>query len=174
MSRLVKALKLAFQKMESRRWDTVYIFVDMHETVVEPTWSKELATTLYPKAEPTLQMMSAHPNVKLILWSSSLPETNLEYQKFFLQKGIRFSAINSNPFEGSTVYADFDTKPYMSLILDDKAGFQPSDWEELHDYFVMMKALNLLKAMSDGASASETGAVNTFLDDLHINLKYGY
>jgi hypothetical protein len=62
----------------------------------------------------------------------------------------------------------------MSLILDDKAGFQESDWEALHDYFVMLKALHLLKEVSNGATQSELGAVNTFLDDLEINTKYGF
>lgn len=172
MNRLVKTIKTQFEKMVEREWDTLYIFVDVHETIVPPTYSVQMSTEFYPKALKTLQLMSSHKNIKLILWSSSLPATNLDYQKMFKEKGVNFEAINGNPFEASTPYADFDSKPYMSLILDDKAGFLQSDWESLHDYMVMLEALQILDGVRRGQVGN--GKIDTFLDDLEINLKYGY
>ena len=168
MSRLVNTLKKSFKKMIERNWDTVYIFVDMHETVMEPTWNSIPSVKLYPMALDTLKLMSEHENIKLILWSSSLPHINLEYQKLFKESGVIFSAINSNPFEKDTEYADFTTKPYISLILDDKAGFVPvSDWSPLYDYMVMIKALAFIKAIT-------TNDAKNFLFNLKINQKYGF
>lgn len=174
MSRLVKTFKHQFAKMKARNWDTVYVFVDMHETVLMPTWSVEMSINPYRLSIETLQLMSSHPNIKLILWSSSLPETNLSYKEWFETKGIYFDAINSNPNEPSTPYADFDTKPYMSVILDDKAGFQESDWETLYDYFVMLFSLSLLKELNnEGTSTTVKAKVATFLDNLSMNIDHG-
>jgi len=137
MNRIVKTFKRAFQKMLLKNWDTIYVFVDIHETSMKPTWTVEMSTEFYPKSLETLQLMSNHKNIKLILWSSSLPETNLKYKELFASHNIHFSAINSNPFEKSTVYADFDTKPYISVGLDDKFGFSfEEDWPALYDYFL--------------------------------------
>lgn len=146
MSRIVDTFKQAFKKMNHKKWDTIYVFVDMHETVVLPTYETKKSEEFYNKSIETLQLMSKHKNVKLILWSSSLPEINLSYKEQFRLLGIEIAAINSNPFEENTSYADFKTKPYMSVILDDKAGFRPGDWVFLYDYFLL---LNLVKKFRD-------------------------
>ena len=175
MNRLVKTFKYGFQKMISKPgWDTIYVLVDMHETVLVPTWSTAPSETIYPKAVETLRLMSQHPNIKLILWSSSLPETNLKYQREFKERGVIFSAINANPFEEDTVYADFKSKPYMSVILDDKAGFDAKDdWEALYDYFISLKAFDLLyKAHHQLVKPHEKQEVDKFFNELIVDSKY--
>lgn len=67
-----------------------------------------------------------------------MPELNKLYFNFFQENGINFDYINENPEVNSTEYADFDTKLYFNVGLDDKFGFDvEEDWKEIHTYFTM-------------------------------------
>lgn len=123
------------RKEEAQGWDKIYLGIDIHETILEPTWSKELSTVYYPYAKETLQMMSLDSELCLILWSCSLPEFNDSYRLAFLADGIEFKYINSNPEVKSTHYADFESKLYFNVGLDDKFGFIPEeDWKCLYEF----------------------------------------
>lgn len=139
MNRIVKTFEKAFKVAERKGWSKVYIAVDLHETCLKPTWQKEISKEYYPFAKEVLQKLSDRKDVCLILWSCSLPELNKEYFEFFKQDGINFDYINENQEVKSTEYADFDTKLYFSVGLDDKFGFDPEeDWGPLFSYFSEM------------------------------------
>jgi len=139
MNRIVKTFEKAFKTAERKGWTKVYIAVDLHETTLLPTWQKEISTEYYPFAKEVLLMLSERTDICLILWSCSLPEINKEYFEFFKQDGINFDYINENPECPSTDYADFDTKLYFSVGLDDKFGFDPEeDWEPLYNYLLSL------------------------------------
>lgn len=136
MNKLVKQFQKAFAMMERKReigWDKIYIGVDIHETVVKPTWTANIDKEFYEYAKETLQLMSNDKEICLILWSCSRPELNKQYSEFFQENGITFDYINENPEVTSTVYADFDTKLYFNVGLDDKFGFDvDEDWEAIY------------------------------------------
>lgn len=139
MNRMVKALNKAFETAKRKNWDRVYIGCDIHETILRPTWSKELSTEYYPYAKEVMQLLSSREDVCLILWSCSILETNKKYHEFFKEDNITFDYINENPMP-STEYADFETKLYFSLGFDDKFGFEPEeDWLELYNYLAQKK-----------------------------------
>jgi 2-methylcitrate dehydratase PrpD len=82
-----------------------------------------------------LSYLSAQDDVILILWSSS-HETEIAKVREWLETfKINIQFINENPLEDNTEYADFSKKFYFNVILDDKAGFDPSvDWLELENW----------------------------------------
>jgi hypothetical protein len=136
-NRIIKLFKNAAKVAKDRNWDKIYLACDIHSTILKPTYSTILSTEYYPFAKDTLKMLSERTDICLILWSCSLPEINKEYFEFFKQDGINFDYINENPECPSTDYADFDTKLYFSVGLDDKFGFDPEeDWEPLYNYLL--------------------------------------
>jgi hypothetical protein len=127
----------AFATKESRDWEKIYVLVDIHQTILFPTWSEERSEVYYPMAKECLQLLSQRNDVCLIQWSSSSQLNNAKYHHSFHTEGIDFNYINYNPEVKSTEYADFDSKPYMNIIIDDKGGFEPEvDWLELHEYLI--------------------------------------
>jgi hypothetical protein len=139
MNRIVKTFISAQRVAKEREWNRIYIGCDIHSTTLKPTYSTELSREYYPFAKETLKMLSERTDICLILWSCSLPEINKEYFDFFKQDGINFDYINENPECSSTEYADFDTKLYFSVGLDDKFGFDPDkDWEALKEYLFLL------------------------------------
>ncbi len=56
---IVKAFKKAFEKKEERGWDKIYVFVDIHETILYPTYELNGEKDFYPFAiEVALREMS--------------------------------------------------------------------------------------------------------------------
>ena len=141
MNRMVRQFERAFAAIkDKKKWDKIYVGIDIHETVMLPTWSAELSSEYYDYAEDTLKMMTEDPEVCMILWSCCLPELSKVYHDNFKAKNIVFDYLNENPECKSTHYADFETKLYFNVGLDDKFGFIPEeDWPELHKYFLKRK-----------------------------------
>lgn len=136
MNRIVKQFIKQFEVSSKKGWDKIYVGVDLHETVLKPSWTATLDKEFYNDAKETLLLMSKSKNICLILWSCSLKELNQKYSEYFRENGIIFDYINENPEVTSTEYADFDTKLYFNVGLDDKFGFDiDEDWPALLEYF---------------------------------------
>lgn len=132
---LVEKLQFEFEKARKRGWKKVYIFVDLHDTALEPSYNGgDISRKCFEGAIECLQEFSKRNDVILVLYTSSKEDHIEEYRKFFAQFGIHFTYVNENPDQENTAYADFAKKPYMNLILDDKAGFDPKvHWKLLLD-----------------------------------------
>lgn len=140
MNRIVAQLDKQLGLMNKKGWGEIYIGVDIHETVLKPTWSHTLSDEFYDDAKEVLQMMSEMSEFRMILWSCSLPHLNKQYSEFFKGHNISFDYINENPECKSTEYADFETKLYFSVGFDDKFGFIPAeDWPALKIYLINMR-----------------------------------
>lgn len=147
MNRIVKQFDKSFDLMKHKTWPQIYVGIDIHETVLKPTWSKSLSSEYYPFAKETLQLMSYDPEVNMILWSCSLKEFNREYHANFKKDFIDFNYINENPECKSTHYADFESKLYCDVGIDDKFAFMPhEDWSAIYEYFLMRKKLRRIDA----------------------------
>ncbi len=127
---ITHAIKKEFEKAIRRKWLKIYIFVDLHETILKPNWSsQELSHEYYPEAKELLQELSARPDIILILFTCSHPHEIEQYKINFLADNIKFDYTNENP-EIKTMAGDYgcyDKKPYFNILLDDKSGITPDE-----------------------------------------------
>lgn len=127
----MKFIERAFKKKKERGHPLLYVFIDLHETVITPTYNNNNeGAQFYPGAIEVLQQWSKNPNVQLILWSSShqyAAQSQLDMMR--RNHGIIFDHFNQNPNELSTAMCDFSRKPYMDILIDDKANWNAEkDW----------------------------------------------
>lgn len=131
------AFENAKQQMKEKRWDYIYVAVDIHGTVFKPCYEKTETYEYYPGAKETLQMLSNSLKIKLIIWSAAKPEQLEKYRKKFLSDGIIFEYCNCNPEVVDTNIASFKEKFYFNVGLDDKFGFDPKyDWKNIATWLV--------------------------------------
>lgn len=135
-NRIVKQLIKSFDLIKKRGWEKIYIAVDIHETLMEPTWSDVRSHKFYPCAEDAMRLLAQRKDVCLILWTCSNEENTDMYMKEFNELGFNFMYANCNPEVTDTSYADYTSKFYVNVILDDKAGFLPEDWEAIYNYLL--------------------------------------
>jgi hypothetical protein len=130
---LVVKLHAEFEKARKRNWDKIYIFVDLHDTVLGSSYTgTDISKNFFEGAITTLQAFSQRKDIVLVIYTSSKDDHIEQYREMFKMLGIHFMYVNENPEQGNTYYADFSKKPYMNLILDDKAGFEPKrQWKLL-------------------------------------------
>jgi hypothetical protein len=129
---ITRAVRTAYKKMQDRNWDTIYYLVDLHETVFHSDYDN-VALNIYPEAKKALQYLCMLPETKIILWSSVYEQDKETYINELKTYGIVVDAFNVNPFEGNTKMGCFSEKPYFSVVIDDKAGFIPSEWTDIMD-----------------------------------------
>lgn len=132
-----KSFDTAFQKMKERKWDKIYVLVDIHDTILEACYHNKEEHKWFPYAKEALEIMSHAQNISLILWSSTHPSVLEEYVAFFKENGIKFNFVNKNTDEANTSLSCFDDKTYFNVGIDDKFGFEAEkDWKEIYDYLV--------------------------------------
>lgn len=126
---LTTAITRAYSTMKERDWDTIYWAIDLHGTCIKSSYaSNGLYEWLSEESERVMKWLASLPETKIIIWSSLLDQDVTIMREWFSSQGIPVY-INENPLQGNTAYADFSKKFYFSVLLDDKAGFEPSeDW----------------------------------------------
>ena len=141
---IVRSIKINhYEHMVNRNWDKTYWVFDIHGTILKPNYEYgNIPKEFYPFAKETLQKISKMEDVVMILYTCSHPHENEQYIEYFKENDIHFDYINENPeiptnLEG---YGNYDKKPYMNVLFEDKAGFDgDNDWE---DVFVFLTAKN--------------------------------
>lgn len=120
----------AFADKKKRGWTQTYWAIDLHDTIIPGTYTKDnQGRAFYPYAAEVLQWLSKRPDVVLILWTSSHRQPVKEILVWLANQGVRFNFVNENPLCKNTELCDFSSKFYLSVILDDKAGFEgETDW----------------------------------------------
>lgn len=116
------------------KYNFIYIAVDIHGTILVPTRNKKENFEYLPNAKECLQYLSKLNFIKLIIYSSSYNEKIKEYLDRFEIDGIKFDYSMDNPEILSNNYADFSKKFYFDLLLDDKCGFECSDWKNIYNF----------------------------------------
>lgn len=75
----------------------------------------------------------------VLIYYSCTPIEQCEKQvELYKAHGIIFDYINENPeiTNSDTTYGCYLYKPYFNILLDDKAGFDPTeDWEIIINYY---------------------------------------
>jgi uncharacterized protein YxeA len=125
------AFEEAFKLSKDRQWDYFFVAIDLHKTVLKPDYDKMFVTEFYDHAERVLKAMSERGDMTLIMYTCSHPNEINKYLELFKSRGINFQYVNENtdPNISGTDYGDFTGKPYMNVLLEDKAGFDAEeDW----------------------------------------------
>jgi trehalose-6-phosphatase len=135
---VIKAIKKYYDDKEKRGWDKGYFFFDIHGTILKPNYQYgNTPKDFYPYAVETLQFLTKLPDVEMIIYTCSHPHEIQEYIKLFADHGITFKFVNENPEVPTQVdgYGCYDKKPYMNVLFEDKAGFDPeTEWKEVLDF----------------------------------------
>ncbi len=87
-------------------------------------------------AKETLQLISKLDDVVMIIYTCSHPHEIDEYLQLFDGYNIIFKYVNENPEVKTEAkgYGCYDKKPYMNVLFEDKAGFDPeNDWELVYN-----------------------------------------
>lgn len=80
--------------------------------------------------------MSSTDELRLCIYTCSHPEEIEEYAKKFEADGIKIWYVNENPEVPTSGYGNYDKKPYMNILFEDKSGFfGETDWPEVYNYF---------------------------------------
>lgn len=141
---LISYIEKVFNGLNNGSFKCIYIMVDVHNTILKPTFDKKETFEYFPYAKETLKLLSDNENIKLIMWTSSYDEKIQMYLKHFEENGITFNFVNENKEYGNVSFACFDTKFYYDIGIDDKFGFDAeNDWEEIYTF--LTKKLNFLK-----------------------------
>ena len=125
---ILQAINRAYSIMYERGWDTVYWAVDLHGTVIESNYENGTYTYISDQAKHALQSISNLVETKLILWSSMHEPDQTAIMDLFKADGISVDWFNENPEASNTATGCFSQKFYFSVLVDDKAGFDPSEW----------------------------------------------
>lgn len=142
--RLISYIEKVFNGLNNGSFKCIYIMVDVHNTILKPTFDKKETFEYFPYAKETLQLLSEKENIKLIMWTSSYDEKIQMYLKHFEENGIIFNFVNENKEYGNVSFACFDTKFYYDIGIDDKFGFDAeNDWKEIYTF--LTKKLNFLR-----------------------------
>ena len=116
----------------------MYWFFDIHGTILKPNYQYgNTPKDFYPYAEECLQYLSTIKDITMVLYTCSHPHEIQEYVDLFAKSNIKFTFINENPDVQTEPngYGCYDKKPYMNVLFEDKAGFDPeTEWKEVLDY----------------------------------------
>lgn len=142
-SAIIEALQRNWLKAKKKKWDCIYIGVDIHDTIVYGNYDNtNIPTKFTPHAKETLQFLSNRKDIVLFLYTCSHQHEIEKYKTFFAENGIKFQSVNKNPAVQSNDLGCYDDKPYFNLLLDDKAGFNcEMDWYNIYQWFIRTKEI---------------------------------
>ena len=126
-----RAIARAYQILNERNWDTVYWAVDLHGTVLKANYENGGYEFINSAAARALKYISTRPESKIILWSSLHDEEWDKVVAFLKEAGVVVHYCNENPEVPNTDTGNFSSKFYFSILVDDKAGFSPNEWDEV-------------------------------------------
>jgi hypothetical protein len=132
-----QVIKKTFESKQAKGWDLLYVLLDVHGVILPSSWHKvnEFKFVTEDCIE-VLQWFSKRNDFRIILWTSSYPTETNPLVKWLAEFEINIDYVNGNPNEPNNTYADFSFKPYYNILLDDKAGFEPTDWKAIKEELI--------------------------------------
>jgi len=137
------AFENALKNKFTRGWDTIYWCIDVHDTILKGKYESDQDYEFYPGALKALKWISDQPDHRLIIWTCSYASEYDRLKDFLLKEhNIVLDYHNENPECGDTKIAEFTSKFYFNILVDDKAGFEAhKDWGELNKSIATYKDL---------------------------------
>lgn len=125
-------IERTFKMKAYKGWPEIYWAIDLHGTIIPSGKSSTDQTDhlqFYPHAKEVLQWLCNRKDIMTILWTSTPPSRMDSVLAWFYDNGITFTFVNENTHARNTLRSVFDKKFYFSILLDDRAGFEPeTDW----------------------------------------------
>jgi hypothetical protein len=118
-----------FEEKNKRNWTTLYFAIDLHGTIINKYKGDQIEPIEF--ATEVLAELSSTPDIVLILFTSTYPEQLTHFYKWCSENSINFKYLNENPECPNTITGDFSKKFYYNVLIDDRAGFDPSEWLEV-------------------------------------------
>lgn len=128
---ILRAVQRAYQVATERDWNRVYWCIDLHGTVFESSYDSSEVHFIDDETVRALQLIRSLPETKIILWSSVYAQDAETAVAKFAAEGILVDYVNCNDEVENTSTGNFDAKFYFSILVDDKAGFDPKSWPEV-------------------------------------------
>ena len=133
---LTTAIARAISYNKEKNYPYFYIAIDLHGVCFNSTYSPGGYAFINDECKKALRVLSDRADVKIILWSSCYKNEQVDIIEFFAENQIKIDYFNENPECENTSTGCFDSKFYFSLLLDDKAGFDPNeDWAVITHMF---------------------------------------
>lgn len=133
---IVKAIDRAYRLMKERNWDTVYYAIDLHGVCLTSNYQTHTHEFINQDAIDGLKVISDRPETVIIIWSGLHTDEQDAVRQLFADHGIKIYYFNENPLERNTKTGNFSDKFYFSVLLDDKAGFDPEiHWKEIMEFY---------------------------------------
>lgn len=140
---IIKAVERAYSLLQERNWDTIYWAIDLHGTCIKSNYVSGEYEWINEDALKCLQLISNLKETKIIIWSSLYRSEKFKIWVWLSEQGIEILNFNSNDSIKNTETGCFDTKFYFSILLDDKAGFDPdTDWKLIYKYLKTKNKIN--------------------------------
>jgi hypothetical protein len=131
---IIKAIERAYQIKEERNWDTIYWAIDLHGTCLKSNYVLDSYEWINEDARICMEYIMHLHESKVIIWTST-HYSEKELVKDLLEEAGWINYWNCNPEVKNTETGCFDEKFYFSILLDDKAGFDPDiDWKLIYEY----------------------------------------
>lgn len=132
-------IEKTFELKEKNNWDTLYVLLDIHGTVV-PSHSHEGLQFITEDCIEVLQWLSKRQDFRLILWTSSQLNEIDKIIEWLWKYNIDIDYVGCNPECKNTKTADFHKKPYYNICIDDRSGFEPlTDWKAIKKLLIALK-----------------------------------
>lgn len=135
---IMSAVDNAYRTADKRGWDRIYVLLDIHGTIARSNYSNTKIEFL-PHAIKALRKIGRFPEVRFILWTSCYPKTIRMCINALKKYGIPIAAVNRSLIK-NTKTGDFRKKPYFSIIIDDKAGFDSNNWMIVPNIFQVSRS----------------------------------
>lgn len=163
-------IERAFQTMKDRNWDTLWWMIDVHDTIFKGKYATDQDFEFYSGCLEVLKWISDQPNQEIILWTSSFKNDAQRVIDYFKENhNIVINYFNENPECPNTELADFATKPYFNILLDDKGGFEAeTDWFLVKQELIRIEKWQLITQMDIIGSPSEVELDTEF----HLIIKF--
>lgn len=133
---IIDAIKRAYKQLEEKDWDKIYWAIDIHGTCLESNYESGNFKLINDDVIKTLKLIQSLPESRLIMWTSAYTQELYRLQEFFDSYEVDFTYLGENPDVRNTETGNFNKKFYFSILLDDKAGFNPeTDWKLIYKHF---------------------------------------
>lgn len=133
---ITNAIKRAYD-LRGQKYPLIFWKIDLHGVCFQSNYVSNEYNWVNDACLKALMEITNCPHSKIILWSSCYDAEQKNIINFFNKHGIRVDFFNENPLFANTDYGCFDKKFYFSILIDDKAGFDPHiHWEEIYHYMI--------------------------------------
>ena len=121
-------IEKSYELKNIKKWEKVFWMIDVHDTIFPGYYMKNQLLNFFPHSKDVLQFLTKQDDACLILYTCSYEHEINKMLSHFEKNNIHFEFTNKNEHVSNTSFGCYTKKPYFNILLEDKAGFESSDW----------------------------------------------